>query len=145
MKEITLSDYFMGRDEEFKSELTPDVSTHASKLLQKVNALLKELEDSGELKSDQDYKITSGWRPTSVNESITNAAKKSLHQTGNAIDILDDKEQTLCNVIKKNYTLLKKYGLWMEDPDHTKGKWTNWCHLDDSTSRSDREIRIFKP
>jgi len=89
--------------------------------------------------------VSSGWRPPSFNKTVGNAAKKSLHMTGNAIDIMDNKLQTLAYTIKKNASLLKKYGLWMEDPDSTMGKFTNWCHLDNSTTRTDRNIRIFKP
>jgi hypothetical protein len=64
--------------------------------------------------------------------------------TGKAIDILDDKPQSLANKILTNPDLLKKYDLWLEDPAHTKGKNTNWVHLD-MGNRTERPLRMFKP
>jgi hypothetical protein len=63
---------------------------------------------------------------------------------GKAIDIKDDKDQKLASLILSNPQLLKKYDLWLEDPAHTKGKNTNWVHLDVGT-RKDRDLRMFKP
>jgi len=136
MKEIIKPEaFYMGRDKDFKDQLTEDLQGNAKTLLKAVNGLLTELgiEDAG---------VSSGWRPAAINKNVPGAAKKSLHQVCKAVDIIDDKDQTLANLIMANPDLLKKYGLWMEDPKSTKGKWTNWVHLDIG-NRSDRLVRVF--
>lgn len=115
-------------------ELTDTIKSNGIKLLNKVNPFLEELGISI-------AKVSSGFRPSDVNKKIPNAAKASLHQSGFAIDIVDDSKQSLCKLIESKPELLKKYSLWMEHPDATKG----WTHLDCSESRADRPIRIFKP
>jgi hypothetical protein len=134
---ITQKDYLMGRDVQFSAELTPEILLNITILLEKVNSILWDLKiDSA--------KVSSGWRPAGINSSVPNAAKRSLHMTGKAIDILDDKSQSLANKILTNPDLLKKYDLWLEDPAHTKGKNTNWVHLD-MGNRTERPLRMFKP
>jgi hypothetical protein len=63
---------------------------------------------------------------------------------GRAIDLLDNKEQSLAKLVQSRPDLLKKYDLWLENPDFTKGKNTNWVHLDMGT-RNDRPSRQFNP
>lgn len=134
---ITPKDYLMGRDAQFPNELTPEILLNINILLEKVNALLWDLKIT-------EAKVSSGWRPAAVNANVANAAKKSHHMTGKAVDVLDDKNQSLANKIIMQPELLKKYELWLEDPVHTKGKNTNWVHLDIGV-RTDRPLRIFKP
>lgn len=119
-------------------ELTDEVKKNAEELIKRVNALMVDLAWSTPLL------ISSGFRPSEVNAGIANAAKKSLHQVGKAIDIVDDKDQSLYKRIEKSSDLLKKHGLWMEHGDATRGKNTNWVHLDFG-DRKDRAVRIFKP
>lgn len=144
MQNITVDEYITASNrypERLKSvELTKDVISNISKLLEKVNALLGDLDKAGP------FSVSSGFRPSNVNSNTKNAAKRSMHQNGMAIDIMDDKDQTLAKAIQSRPDLLKKHGLWLEHPDYTKGKNTNWCHLDmDSTIRKDRPIRVFIP
>jgi hypothetical protein len=134
---IKFDQYLMGRDKLYPSELTQEVINNIYVLLEKVNALLFELN----IKS---AKVSSGWRPAAINSSIPTSAKKSHHMTGKAVDILDDKDQSIGNLILSKPDLLKKYDLWLEDLSSTKGKNTNWVHLDIGT-RSDRPVRVFKP
>jgi len=134
---ITPKDYLMGRDSQYPQELTQEILDNIIILLEKVNAILWELKITK-------ASVSSGWRPAAINSQVTNAAKKSLHMTGKAIDILDDKNQSLANKILTQPDLLKKYNLWLEDPACTKGKVTNWVHLDFG-SRSERPLRMFKP
>lgn len=138
---ITLENYVSanGRylNRKTSQEWTTETENNARKLLSVVNALLQEL---GIKIAD----VTSGFRPSAVNKNIPNASKKSLHQQGLAVDILDDKDQTLAKLIQSKPELLKKYNLWLEDPQFTKGKNTNWVHLD-LGNRTDRPIRVFKP
>ena len=134
---ITPAAYFMGRDSKYPEELTKEVQENVIILLEKVNALLFELKITK-------ASVSSGWRPAAINASVANSAKKSHHMTGKAVDILDDSSQTLANKILVNPELLKKFNLWLEDPTSTKGKNTNWVHLDIG-DRSDRALRMFKP
>jgi hypothetical protein len=86
-------------------------------------------------------KVSSGFRPSEVNAATKGAAKKSNHMLGNAIDILDDKKQSLAN--KLTPEILAKYNLYMEDKSATVGKMTNWVHLQIVPPKSKK--RIFFP
>lgn len=129
---ITSSNRYPKRAE--SEELTDQVKSNAEELLKRVNALLKEL-------GVEKVSISSGFRPSDVNNKITNAAKRSAHQSGEALDILDDKNQTLCKKITKE--LLEKYDLYREDSDYTIGKNSNWTHLQTRPTKSGK--RIFRP
>lgn len=115
-------------------ELTPQVIENIEKLVEVVNEVLQEL-------GIESVKITSGFRPSEVNSTISNAAKKSAHMTGEAIDILDDKDQTIAKLF--TIEVLERFNLYREDYDYTKGKWTNWTHLQIRPTASGK--RIFKP
>lgn len=129
---ITSSDKYPERAKSL--ELTKEVLENGEELVRRVNLLLAELEvDSS--------KVSSGFRPSLINQNIPNAAKKSLHMTCMAVDLVDDKDQTLAKLVASKPELLKKYNLWLEHPDNTKG----WVHLDISKTRADRPIRIFRP
>lgn len=134
---ITLEQYLMGREKLYPAELTQEIINNINELLDKVNCVLFELKV-------EKTSVSSGWRPAAINATVANAAKKSLHMTGKAIDILDNKQQSIANLILSRPDLLKNYGLWIEDPAHTKGKNTNWVHLD-TGARKDRPLRMFKP
>lgn len=127
-------------EREKSKELTQIHLDNAKTLLERVDALFKDL--GLDLNK---YKVSSGFRPSDVNKALANAAKKSLHQLCKAIDIEDDKSQTLAKLIQSKPELLKKHGLWLESPSHTIGKNTNWVHLDISTDRTDRPSRTFIP
>jgi hypothetical protein len=144
---ISLEDYITasGRYPERANspELTKEVTTNAVELLASVHSFLEELGHT--MKVD----VTSGFRPSQVNAGISNAAVRSLHMTGQAIDLMDDENQTLANLIleeaNKNQqkSLLSKHGLWLEHPKHTRGVRTNWVHLDNSKKRRNRPVRVF--
>lgn len=119
-------------------ELTDDVKDNITRLLDAVNSFIVELQ----LLSSID--VSSGFRPSEVNAATKGAAKKSYHTLGLAVDISDDKKQSIANLCKMHPHLLKKHGLWLENPANTIGKNTNWCHLD-LGNRSDRPSRIFNP
>lgn len=118
-------------------EYTEEVINNARGLLDLVNGLLNEL-------GIEKARVTSGFRPSSVNAGISNAAKRSHHMMGRAVDILDDGNQNLARLVASRPDLLKKYNLWLEDPKFTIGKNTNWVHLDNG-NRQDRPSRVFKP
>jgi uncharacterized protein YcbK (DUF882 family) len=113
-------------------EATAEVIANAKTLLDKVNNFLKEL-------GIQSVEVSSGFRPSDVNSSLPNSAKKSLHMIGSAID-LADADGSLDSLVNANDALLKKYGLWQESPQSTRG----WCHLD-CKNRGDRPKNQFIP
>lgn len=124
-------------DRETHVELNDEIKKNAEDLLKRVNALLIDL-------GIDKVSVSSGFRTSAVNANTPGSAKKSAHMTGRAVDLVDDKNQTICKKILAKPELLKKHGLWMEDPAHTIGRNTNWCHLD-VVDRKDRPIRVFKP
>ena len=114
-------------------EFTEQVKSNIKAFLPTLNAFLKEL-------GIQKVTVTSGFRPTAVNAATPGAAKNSTHCLGKAVDIFDP-GNSLNDLVLQHPELLKKYGLWVESRESTP----NWCHLDCSTSRADRPIRVFKP
>lgn len=130
---ITIEDYFMGRDIEYKEDITEEIRDNAAKLLKSVNAFLSKIGN------DKKYVVSSGWRPLAINSKLSNSSKKSLHMVGSAIDI-QDSDNALQRLIEANKAMLKEHGLWLENPQYTKG----WIHLDNK-QRSNREYNIFNP
>lgn len=137
MKVITLEEYAMGRDEEYKDEWAL-AEPNAIVLLDRVNGFLQELN------FPFDLKVSSGFRPSVINAALAHAAKHSLHIDGKAIDLSDHRGQfkDLFNPRRdiEAANLLRKYGLFMEHPAYTPG----WVHLDIG-SRPDRPTRVFRP
>lgn len=138
---ITLEDLITSsgsyKDRYTSPELTSQLKDNGIILINKVNQLLTDLGVSK-------VKVSSGFRPSNVNANVPNSAKKSAHMTCKAVDLLDDADQSLGLLIASKPDLLRKYGLFMEDLNSTKGKYTNWVHLD-FIDRPDRPSRIFKP
>jgi len=140
---ITIDDYFKdpqtGRDrrKDYSKDFLPEYEQNAQILLNKVNAFLNEL-------GIKDVRVSSGWRPPSINNGLQNAAKKSAHMIGKAVDLLDNSNQDNGKLIASKPDLLRKYGLFLEDLGSTKGQFTNWTHLD-YLDRADRPSRIFLP
>lgn len=121
----------------YASEYQPEYLDNAKKLLLAVNSFLNDL---GIKTGD----VTSGWRPASINKQTTNAAKHSAHMICLAVDLLDNKNQDLAKLVCSRPDLLRKYNLFVENPQSTRGQNTNWCHLD-LLVRADRPSRMFNP
>ncbi len=134
---ISLDQYFMGRVAQYPNDFTPEIKQNAEDLLNRVNGLLSELGQLEGLMSSN-IQVSSGWRPPAVNAATPGSAKRSLHMSGKAVDIVDP-HRILYGMIMKHSQLLHKYGLWMESMLSTNG----WVHLDNSTARVDRNIRVF--
>lgn len=136
-KLLTLEDYSMGRDLLFPEEWKL-IKSNAQNLLDAVNGLFIDLN------YDRQLEVSSGYRPFAVNITIPNAAKKSLHQQGLAIDLRDAdgyiKEILRPGAVLEHAALLRKYDLFMEHPKYCP----KWCHLD-MGRRPDRASRIFLP
>ena len=135
---LNLSDYLTASNKyperAIHKELTNELLDNAKDFVDTINAFLTEigLEDVEE--------VSSGFRPTDVNSKIPNAAKASLHSKCLAVDFKDPQGK-IAKKCKENPTLLKKYKLFLENPEYTKG----WCHLDKSPTRPDRPSRMFNP
>jgi hypothetical protein len=137
MEFLKLEDYTMGRDVEYPEEWDA-AKLNAINLIWKVNEFLTAVG------WETPVKVSSGFRPTVLNNYVPNAAKASLHKVGKAVDIWDPSGsmKKFLNPLYNERTqqLLRECGLFMEDPDST----ATWCHFD-SGNRVDRKTRIFKP
>jgi hypothetical protein len=122
---ILPKEYLMGRDKDFPLDMLQ--ATNMANLLSRVNHLIATLKIEA--------RVTSGYRPTALNKTI-GGAKMSTHTVCAGID-LSDRDGSLGRLLRANSRLLEEYGLWLENPDFTKG----WVHLDTKT----RKNRIFNP
>ncbi len=127
---LKLADYYMGRDREYHAELTPELRANARETVRRVNRLLK--------RAGFTRRITSGWRPATVNATVPGAAKGSKHISCIAID-LEDKDGALDAWCMAHLDALEEIGLWLEHPDATR----DWCHLQTLPPRSGN--RVFEP
>lgn len=123
---ITVDDYLMNR----KSGLTFELLENAIDTVEKVNKLLDVF--------GSQRKVTSGYRPASVNAAIPNAAKKSNHMLCKACD-LEDVDGKLDKWCMDNLHRLDEIGLWLEHPSATK----TWCHIQTVPPKSGK--RVFYP
>lgn len=130
---ITIEDYF-GRVSHIEAP-SDHVKENAADLLDRVNSLLA---DCVLIEAAMSPVVNSGWRPASYNATIANAAPKSRHITGEAIDLADP-DGDLDDFLFNNPQVLSRHALWMEHPLATKG----WCHLQSVAPRSGN--RIFYP
>ncbi len=128
---LVLSDYF-GRFTETPSR---EVADNALELLARVNLLLEAAKD---IEAAQNPKVNSGWRPASYNATVPNAATRSKHITGQAIDLADP-DGEFDDWCMEHLELLGDIGLYLEHPLSTK----NWIHLQSVPPRSGR--RVFYP
>ncbi len=141
MKQIDRRAYFMGRENIYATELTPEIDANADVTIDRVNQILTwaqadgvELEDNPKSGSI----VSSGWRPANVNKNVPNAAPKSKHLTAQACDIYDP-EGVLDDWCLANLDRLTAVEVWLEHPAATK----TWCHLQIIPPRSGN--RCFYP
>jgi hypothetical protein len=125
-------DYYFGQHEAEAApgELTDEIRANGAITVDRANQLLTA--------SAFDFGQRSGWRPAATNAVIPNAAVKSKHMTGQAVDIVDD-EGELDQWCLDNPETLEQIGLWQEHPSATKG----WCHVQIVPPKSGR--RVFYP
>lgn len=133
-KALSLNDWITssGKYPERAKEMTDEIKVNAITLVEKVNQLLEKLGIS-------EVDVSSGFRPESVNSKIANAAKKSAHMSGKAID-LSDKDGKIKALVGSQPELLRELELFMEDSKSTP----TWCHVD-YVDRKDRPSRTFIP
>ena len=119
---ITLGDYWNLRDIKYAADLTDEIRANAKVTVDRANLLLDTY--VGRTGDFVLRHITSGWRPPAVNAITPNAAKKSKHMTGQAVDI-SDPDGDLDDWCMNHTAVLEDIGLWMEHPAATKG----WTHI----------------
>lgn len=140
---ISLDDFMMGRRELHPQAYSPDIEREALNTIKIVTQLLAEAQAAGvtlERNPRTGSVVSSGWRPPAINASTPNAAVRSLHMTGRALDVYDpdgDLDEWLMS--KAGHAALTRIGLWLEHPAATKG----WSHLQTVAPRSGN--RVFYP
>lgn len=117
----------MGRDK--TDPLTPEMEENLHKLLTALDGLREAF--------GKPMKISSGYRPASVNKAV-GGAKKSNHMMCLACDF-QDKTGEIDEFCLDNLKLLKELGLYLESPNHTVG----WCHVQLKAPSSGN--RVFIP
>lgn len=133
---ITLADYWMGRDTKYPNELTDEIIGNAMRTIARANLLLASFKAA--TGDTEQRHVTSGWRPPEVNAATANAAVRSKHMTGEAIDI-SDPDGDLDEWCLANQDQLSVCTLWQEHPSATKG----WCHVQIVPPKSGN--RVFYP
>lgn len=101
---------------------TADVTVNAGILALRVERLFGIYAEHGRLLSAADF--TSGYRPAAVNARVANAAPRSSHILGAAVDV-GDPDGTFGQWCLANTSALALCGLWLEHPRSTHG----WVHL----------------
>ena len=135
---ITLEQFYKGRDKQYASDLTAEIQKNAEEILRRANRLL-ELFTAANPKAHA-RGCNSGWRPPAVNAGVKNAAPKSNHMKGLAIDIEDDDEELdKWLMTAAGQKALEICQLWMEHPSATP----RWAHVQSVPPRSGR--RVFNP
>lgn len=124
---INVEDYLNGRDAVYPEECTAEVRANAEKTVALANRLLATLEADGiplEVHPVNRTVISSGWRPYQLNRQIKNAAVRSKHMTGEAIDIYDP-DGLIDEHLLAHPEPLVALGIFCEHPSATKG-WSHW-------------------
>lgn len=138
--QITIEDYWMGRDKSYPDDLTETIRANATDTVSKINLLLFHAVKDGVvlISSNKRSLVNSGWRPPAVNSATKKAATKSRHMTGQACDISDPtgKFGKWC---LENLDELEAIGLWMEAKEATP----SWVHLQTIPPGSGK--RVFHP
>ena len=139
--QITVADYFMGRDITHGLMLGPDLRREAARTVEVVNKLLQRVQGvSWDINPRTGTIVSSGWRPPDVNAGTLGAAPKSKHLICRAVDLYDpDGDVDEWCMSGAGQGALAEVGLWLEHPAATKG----WCHLQTVPPGSGR--RVFYP
>ncbi len=127
---ITKKELLQGRDKTFADKYTHEISANLDLLLEAVNVV--------RAKYGKPMYVSSGWRPRAVNASLANAAPRSNHMVGLAVDFKDP-DGALWEWCLDNLALLKQLGLYLEDKRWTRG-WTHFQLIRPASGK-----RIFVP
>lgn len=129
---LTLDDYWMGRDKSHASDLTPDIEANAIRTVQCLNSgIALYVADGGTYTP----RLNSGWRPPSINATTPGAAQHSAHLSAQAGDLSDTLGAELALWSLRNRERLIKVGvIGMERPESTivrsngviTARWVHW-------------------
>ena len=139
MTTITAEMYYRGRDRLYPQDLTPTIKANVARTLVAVNALVAALErDKVGIECHPVTKtpVSSGWRPPAINAATPNAAVRSKHMTGEALDLFDPDGAIDDWCLKNRKRLKAEFGLYLEHPSATKG----WCHVQIAPPRSGNTV-----
>ena len=127
---ITKDELLKGRDAQYPSDYTQEISDNLDALLAVMNPIREAY--------GQPMIVSSGWRPPSINAQTPGAATHSKHMIGLACDIQDPDGQ-LMRWVLDNLALMQSLGVFFED-----FRWTpNWVHFQKGAPASGK--RIFVP
>lgn len=127
---IAKEELLKGRDVQYASEYTQEISDNLDKLLIPLNQVRAAW--------NQPMTVNSGWRPAEINGSTPGAAAHSKHMLGLAADIADA-DGSLWAWVLQNLQLMKDLGFYMEDKRWCPG----WVHFGLGAPASGK--RIFIP
>lgn len=127
---ISKEELLKGRDQEYASDYTQEISDNLDKLLIPLN----QIRDA----YGKPMTVNSGWRPPSINASTPGAAAHSKHMEGLAADI-SDPDGSLWTWVLENLQLMKDLNIFMEDKRYCPG----WVHFGMGPPASGK--RIFIP
>lgn len=116
VEDITLEEYFMGRDKTYPNELSDAHRMNAKQTVERANALLERF--------GQKRRVVSGWRPGAINRATKGAAPNSKHVLCQAVD-LEDNNGDLMRWLLNNQDIMEELKLWAEDSRDTG----TWVHL----------------
>lgn len=126
---LTKENLLEGRDKQYPSEYTAEVSQNLDNLLVILNKI--------QTAYGKKFTVNSGWRPAAVNAGIPGAAVASNHMKGLAADIADADGEVMRWTIE-NLDLMKSLGVHMED-----WRWTpTWTHYQIVPPKSGNRIYI---
>lgn len=112
-------------------DLPQDVQDNLNTLLEKINKVRQAY--------GKPMKVNDGYRRPE--DQPKNAASKSNHLIGAAVDIDDDDSLFMWNWVKANLQLMKDIGFWFEDPRWTHGNGT-WMHFQICPPKSGKRIYV---
>jgi Peptidase M15 len=127
---ISKAELLQGRDVQYASDYTQEISDNLDQLLVPLNQIRAAW--------GKPMTVNSGWRPPSINGSTPGAAAHSKHMLGLAADIADA-DGSLWAWVLQNLSLMKQLGIYMEDKRWTPG----WVHFGFGPPASGH--RIFVP
>lgn len=125
---ISRDEVLMGREKLYP--LTPEQETNLTHLLDCLNQFRTIY--------GKPMTVSSGYRPEAINSTVPGSAKKSNHIMCLACDF-KDLDGSLDKYCLDNLDVLKKCGLYLEDPAST----SSWTHLQAIAPKSGN--RVFKP
>jgi len=126
--QITLSQFYMGRDISHSWLLTADLRKEAAVTVSKVNKLLNRIGPSVTFETSPRTGsiVSSGWRPPDVNAGTPGAAVRSKHMVCRAVDLYDpDGDIDEWCMSPAGLAAMAEEGIWLEHPAATKG-WSHW-------------------